>query len=65
MSLNEKEAVTLALEGEVFASIATALEVRTPFFAALIIRTTFNLTFSLSAQPFFGRFKAICADPFY
>ena len=51
MSLNEKEAFTLALEGDVFASIATALEVRTPFFAALIICTTLNLTFSLCFSP--------------
>ena len=51
MSLNEKEAFTLALEGDVFASIATALEVRTPFFTALIICTTLNLTFSLCFSP--------------
>jgi hypothetical protein len=43
MSLNEKEAFTLALEGDVFSSIASASEVSAPFvFVALIARTVFN-----------------------
>lgn len=71
MSLNEKEAFTLALQGDVFSSIASESEVSAPFvFVDLITRTAFNSSSSLcvlclsslasSARPFFGRFEAIC-----